>query len=187
MVRIGKGWRFQSKESLSPWLRKLEVVKPPKYSRASLETLAIIAYRQPVTRGDIEEVRGIKVSSDIIKTLEERGWIMVIGHREVPGHPELLATTSEFLSHFNLQRLQDLPELIDARTLGQIAQDMDVSWPVSESENTNNNVKDSSMGGAELDDSGLGENKQQPKAKVIDFQGSTIEEEQESPIEDESE
>ena len=94
--RIGKGWRFQSKEKYSPWLRKLSGNKPPRYSRALFETLSIIAYRQPVTRGDIEEIRGVGVSADTIRLLEEREWIAQIGHRDVPGRPALFGTTQVF-------------------------------------------------------------------------------------------
>lgn len=128
--RIGNGWRFQSKEKYSTWLRKLGGNKPPRYSRALLETLSIIAYRQPVTRGDIEEVRGVGVSSDTIRTLEERGWIAQIGHRDVPGRPALFGTTQGFLEYFNMTSLRELPELIDKRALGEIAKDMNLTLPM---------------------------------------------------------
>ena len=129
LVRIGAGWRFQTTEKYAPWMRKLSADKPPRYSRAQLETLAIIAYRQPVTRGDIEEVRGVAVSSDIIRVLEERGWIREIGHRDVPGRPALFGTTQEFLSYFNLRGLSDLPELIHERQFDEIAKEMNMNLP----------------------------------------------------------
>lgn len=128
--RIGNGWRYQSKEKYSPWLRKLSGNKAPRYSRALLETLSIIAYRQPVTRGDIEEVRGVGVSSDTIRTLEERGWVAQIGHRDVPGRPALFGTTQVFLEYFNMTSLRELPELIDKRALGDIAKDMNLTLPM---------------------------------------------------------
>ena len=128
--RIGKGWRYQSKEKYSPWLRKLNSNKAPRYSRALLETLAIIAYRQPVTRGDIEEIRGVGVSSETIRTLEEREWIAHIGHRDVPGRPSLFGTTQGFLQYFNMSSLRELPELMDKRELGEIAKEMNLTLPM---------------------------------------------------------
>lgn len=128
--RIGKGWRFQSKEKYATWLRKLDAQKPPRYSRALLETLSIIAYRQPVTRGDIEEIRGVGVSSEIIRTIEERGWIEQIGHRDVPGRPALFGTTQGFLEYFNMSSLRELPELMDKRALGEIAKEMNLTLPM---------------------------------------------------------
>ena len=128
--RIGKGWRFQSKEKYSTWLRKLGAQKPPRYSRALLETLSIIAYRQPVTRGDIEEIRGVGVSSETIRTLEEREWVQQIGHRDVPGRPALFGTTQGFLEYFNMTSLRELPELMDRRELGEIAKDMNLTLPM---------------------------------------------------------
>lgn len=128
--RIGNGWRFQSKEKYATWLRKLGAQKPPRYSRALLETLAIIAYRQPVTRGDIEEIRGVGVSSETIRTLEEREWVQQIGHRDVPGRPALFGTTQAFLEYFNMTSLRELPELMDKRELGEIAKDMNLTLPM---------------------------------------------------------
>lgn len=111
LVAIASGWRFQSAASMRPYLDRLNPEKPPKYSRAVLETLAIIAYRQPVTRGDIEEIRGVTVSSQVIKALEDRGWIEAIGHREAPGRPALFATTRQFLDDLGLRSLEELPPL----------------------------------------------------------------------------
>jgi segregation and condensation protein B len=111
LVTLASGWRFQSRLSMRPYLDRLNPEKPPKYSRAVLETLAIIAYRQPVTRGDIEEIRGVTVSTQVLKTLEERGWVEVIGHRETPGRPALLATTRAFLDDLGLRSLEELPPL----------------------------------------------------------------------------
>ena len=111
LVPLAGGWRFQSRPEMRPYLDRLNPEKPPKYSRAVLETLAIVAYRQPVTRGDIEDIRGVAVGSQIVKQLEDRGWIESIGHREAPGRPALYATTRHFLDDLGLASLDQLPEL----------------------------------------------------------------------------
>lgn len=111
LVALATGWRFQSKPAMRVYLDRLHPEKPPKYSRAVLETLAIIAYRQPVTRGDIEEIRGVTVNTQVVKQLEDRSWIEVIGHRDVPGRPALYATTKQFLDDLGLKALDDLPAL----------------------------------------------------------------------------
>ena len=111
LVELASGWRFQSRESMQAYLQRLSIERAPKYSRAVMETLAIIAWRQPVTRGDIEDIRGVTVSSQIIKTLEERGWVDVIGHRDGPGRPGLLGTTRQFLDDLGLRALDELPAL----------------------------------------------------------------------------
>jgi segregation and condensation protein B len=113
LVQVASGWRFQSRPEMREYLDKLHPEKPPRYSRATLETLAIIAYRQPVTRGDIEDIRGVTVNSLIVKQLEDRGWVEVIGHRETVGRPALLATTRQFLDDLGLQSLDQLPVLDD--------------------------------------------------------------------------
>jgi len=117
LVTVAGGWRFHTKPEMLPFLNRLNPQKPPRYSRAVLETLAIIAYRQPVTRGDIEEIRGVTVSSPILKTLEARGWIDAIGHRNVPGRPALYATTVKFLNDLNLRSLEELPPLEELGSL----------------------------------------------------------------------
>ncbi|MFS1524922.1 SMC-Scp complex subunit ScpB [Microbulbifer sp. 2304DJ12-6] len=122
LKKVASGWRFQVPEDLAPWVNRLWEEKAQKYSRATLETLAIIAYRQPVTRGDIEEIRGVAVSSQIVKSLSERGWIKVVGQRDVPGKPSLYATTREFLDYFNLCSLNELPTLAEIRDLGNLNQ-----------------------------------------------------------------
>ncbi|MED5511709.1 MAG: SMC-Scp complex subunit ScpB [Pseudomonadota bacterium] len=111
LVAVGSGYRFQACASLAPWLANLWQERAPKYSRALLETLSLIAYRQPITRGEIEQVRGVAVGSGIIKTLLEREWVRVVGHKEVPGRPALYATTSAFLDYFSLAGLDELPPL----------------------------------------------------------------------------
>lgn len=121
LVALAGGWRFQTAPEVAPFLARLHPEKPPRYSRAVMETLAIVAYRQPVTRGDIEEIRGVAVSSPVVKTLEERGWIEVIGHKEVIGRPELLATTRQFLDDLGLRSLDELPALPDPGAVGEVA------------------------------------------------------------------
>ena len=111
LLQVASGWRFRTRAEYLPYLERLNPEKPAKYSRAVLETLAIIAYRQPVTRGDIEEIRGVTVSTQVIKTLEERGWIDVVGHRETPGRPALFATTKQFLDDLGLRSVSELPPL----------------------------------------------------------------------------
>jgi segregation and condensation protein B len=111
LVSVAGGWRFQTRPEFQKYLERLNPEKPPRYSRAVMETLAIIAYRQPVTRGDIEEIRGVAVSTHVVKVLEERGWIDGVGHRDVPGRPVLYATTRKFLDDLNLRSLGELPPL----------------------------------------------------------------------------
>ncbi len=119
---VASGWRFQSKPEMRPYLDRLNPEKPPKYTRATLETLAIIAYRQPVTRGDIEDIRGVTINSLILKQLEDRGWVEVIGHRESVGRPALFATTRQFLDDLGLQSLEELPYLETTGAVQEMAQ-----------------------------------------------------------------
>ncbi|MDH2235762.1 SMC-Scp complex subunit ScpB [Pigmentiphaga sp. GD03639] len=121
LVALASGWRFQSRPSMRPYLERLNPERPPKYSRAVMETLAIVAYRQPVTRGDIEEIRGVTVSSQVIKTLEDRGWIEVIGHRDAPGRPALFGTTRHFLDDLGLKALDELPPLESAESVAALS------------------------------------------------------------------
>ena len=130
LKRIDKGYRLQTREEYSPWLARLTAGRPPRYSRALLETLAIIAYRQPVTRGEIEEIRGVAVSTDIIRTLIDREWIRQVGVRDVPGKPALFATTRAFLGYFNLEGLTQLPSLQDIRDLDTIADELNMKLPL---------------------------------------------------------
>ncbi len=127
LKQVGKGYRFQSREKYSEWVSRLWEERPARYSRALLETLAIIAYRQPVTRGDIEEVRGVSVSTETMRTLLEREWVREVGHRDVPGKPALFGTAPGFLEHFNLQGLSDLPPLSELRDLEEISRELNLS------------------------------------------------------------
>lgn len=117
LTHVASGWRFRARPEIQKFIDRISPQKPPRYSRAVLETLAIIAYRQPCTRGDIEEIRGVVVSPGIVKALEARGWIDIVGHKEVPGRPELFATTRAFLDDLNLSSLEELPPLDDLGSL----------------------------------------------------------------------
>lgn len=126
LIQVASGFRLQVKEKYHEWVSRLFEEKPARYSRALLETLALIAYRQPVTRGEIEEVRGVAVSSQIIRTLQEREWIRVLGHRDVPGKPALYGTTRHFLDYFNLKSLDELPPLSEIRELDELEPELDL-------------------------------------------------------------
>ncbi len=130
LQEVASGFRFQVRQSMSPWVARLWQERPQKYSRALLETLALIAYRQPITRGEIEEIRGVAVSSNIIKTLHEREWIRVVGHRDVPGRPAMYATTRQFLDYFNLKSLDQLPALAEIRDLETLNAELGFSEPL---------------------------------------------------------
>lgn len=127
LKQVASGYRFQVKQELSEWVAKLWEERPPRYTRALLETLALIAYRQPITRGDIEEIRGVAVSPNIIRTLLDREWVRVVGHRDVPGRPAMFATTKQFLDYFNLKSLQELPPLSDVKELVQADPEIDLA------------------------------------------------------------
>jgi len=134
LQEVASGYRFQAKKELSPWLSKLWVERAPRYSRAFLETLAIIAYKQPITRAEIEEIRGVTVSSNIMKTLQEREWIRIVGHREVPGRPAIYGTTKEFLNYFNLKSLTSLPTLAEFKNLEAQEEQLQVQLALEKSD-----------------------------------------------------
>jgi len=137
LKKTASGYRFQVDQEFAPWVNRLWEEKPKRYSRAMLETLSLIAYRQPLTRGDIELVRGVAVSSEIIKTLQEREWIRVVGYRDVPGKPALFATTKQFLDYFNLKSLDDLPALGEIKDLTDLDPELELSLAVGEEGNEN--------------------------------------------------
>ncbi|MCK5481292.1 MAG: SMC-Scp complex subunit ScpB, partial [Gammaproteobacteria bacterium] len=126
LVRVGGGYRIQIGEAMQPWVSRLWEEKPARYSRALLETLSLIAYRQPITRGEIEGVRGVTVSTSIMRTLLERNWVHVVGHRDVPGHPAMYGTTRQFLDYFSLKSLGDLPALSELRDLNTIGAELEL-------------------------------------------------------------
>ncbi len=131
---VGSGFRIQVRAEYAPWVSRLWEERPGRYSRALMETLALIAYRQPITRGEIEDIRGVSVSTNIIRTLTERDWIRVVGHRDVPGRPSLYATTRGFLDYFSLNSLNDLPTLAEIRDLDVINRELDLNEPGKEAD-----------------------------------------------------
>lgn len=133
LVQVASGYRFQTKKNLTPWIKHLQPERSPRYSRALLETLAIIAYRQPITRSEIEKIRGISVSTDLMKRLQDYNWIRVLAHRDTPGRPALYGTTRAFLDYFNIKNLNDLPPLAELREM------VDAQGDMFESENTEQN------------------------------------------------
>ena len=132
LKEVASGFRLQVRQEVNAWISRLWEERPQRYSRALLETLALIAYRQPITRGDIEEVRGVSVRSNIIRTLQEREWIRVVGHRDVPGKPALFATTRVFLDYFNIKSLDDLPSLAEIRDMDSIEPELELEPVVEE-------------------------------------------------------
>ena len=130
LTQVSSGFRFQVRKEYSGWLASLWSERPPRYTRALLETLALIAYRQPITRGEIEDVRGVSVSPSIIKTLTDRQWVRVLGHRDVPGRPEIFGTTRQFLESFNLMSLDQLPPLSDMKDIDNVADDLFAAVPL---------------------------------------------------------
>lgn len=139
LQKVASGYRFQVRQDYAPWVGRLWPEKPQKYSRALLETLSLIAYRQPITRGDIEDIRGVAVSSSIVKTLLEREWVRIVGHRDVPGRPAMYATTKQFLDYFNISNLDDLPPLSEIQDLDKVNHELDLEG-VSEAELPEENV-----------------------------------------------
>ena len=141
LKRVASGYRYQTREEVQPWVARLWQEKPPRYSRALLETLSLIVYRQPITRGEIEEIRGVSVSSSIIKTLLEREWVRVVGHKEVPGRPALYGSTKQFLDYFNLKSLNELPTLAELADLDQAHPELDLPDPDHGESDNNENVQ----------------------------------------------
>ncbi|HEY9148080.1 MAG TPA: SMC-Scp complex subunit ScpB, partial [Gammaproteobacteria bacterium] len=126
---VSSGYRYQARTDVSRWVSRLWEERAPRYSRALLETLALVAYRQPITRAEIEDIRGVAVSSSIMKTLQERGWVRIVGHRDVPGKPAMYASTREFLDYFNLKSLDELPTLSELRDIDKINAELDLRLP----------------------------------------------------------
>jgi segregation and condensation protein B len=126
LKEVASGYRIQVRRELAPWISRLWEERPARYSRALLETLALVAYRQPITRSEIEDVRGVTVSTHIMRTLQDRGWIRIVGHRDVPGHPEMFGTTKEFLDYFSLKSLDELPTLSQLRDIESINAELDL-------------------------------------------------------------
>lgn len=154
LKRTASGYRLQIREEFAPWINRLWEEKPKKYSRALLETLALIAYRQPLTRGDIEQVRGVAVSSDTIRALQDREWVRSVGHRDVPGRPALYATTKKFLDDFNLASLNDLPPLSEIRDMDVFNEEFGFDNPQPSTSNAPSTVVEGEREGDTLDETG---------------------------------
>lgn len=146
LVQVASGYRIQVKQSMEPWVSRLTEEKPARYSRALLETLALIAYRQPITRGEIEDIRGVSVSSSIVKTLQEREWVRIVGHRDVPGRPAMYGTTRQFLDYFNLKGLDDLPTLMELRDIDTINAELELMMPGEATERPDEQAGEASDG-----------------------------------------
>lgn len=140
LKKVSSGYRIQATADMAPWLNQLSEEKTPRYTRALLETLALIAYRQPITRAGVEDIRGVSVSSNIVKTLLEREWIRVVGHRDVPGKPALYGTTRQFLDYFNLQSLSELPPLAELRSIEDIQQEFELNFTADATVESQDNV-----------------------------------------------
>lgn len=140
LKEVSSGYRFQVRKDYAEWVSRLWEEKPARYSRALLETLALIAYKQPITRGEIEKIRGVSVSVQIMKTLQEREWVAVVGHRDVPGKPAIYATTKEFLDYFNLKSLEELPPLAEIRDLDKIAGELNLEMPEDDANTDSENA-----------------------------------------------
>ncbi len=167
LKEVGSGWRFQIVQETAPWINKLWEEKPPKYSRALLETLSLIAYRQPITRGDIESIRGVAVSSNIIRTLTDRDWVKVVGHRDVPGRPALYATTKEFLDYFNIKSLEELPSLKEIQDIDKVGSELELliageTGAPKDSEN----LEDSEAGQSDSEQSHAGDSESSAESEV---------------------
>ena len=134
--KVASGWRYQTRPDVQPWVARLWQEKPPRYSRALLETLSLIVYRQPITRGEIEEVRGVSVSSNIIKTLLEREWVRVVGHKEVPGRPALYGSTQQFLDYFNMKSLDEMPSLAELKDLDLMHPELELPRPQTDNKSS---------------------------------------------------
>ena len=151
LVKVSSGYRLQVKQELNQWVSRLWTERPQRYSRALLETMALIAYRQPITRGEIESVRGVSVSTSIIRTLQERDWIRVVGHRDVPGKPALFGTTRHFLDSFNLQNLDDLPTLAEIRDMDNLEPELLLEPAQKESDTDSSTESGTDQGPVESD------------------------------------
>lgn len=141
LVEVGSGFRYQAKQDNAEWVARLWEEKPARYSRALLETLSLIAYRQPITRGEIEDIRGVSVSTNIMKTLMERDWVKIVGHRDVPGKPAMYASTKQFLDYFSLKSLSDLPSLAEIRDIDSINAELDLVEPSAEKKNSDDSAE----------------------------------------------
>ena len=178
LKRVSSGYRYQVKQDLSRWVNKLWQERAPRYSRALLETMSLVAYRQPITRGEIEQIRGVAVSTQIIKTLLEREWIKSVGYRDAPGRPAIYATTRQFLDYFNLKSLDQLPPLAEIRDLNTISRELNIDLPVEEIKPANDENIDgeANTGDTQAIDSNLeGSNPESAELEGAELEGAELE------------
>ena len=170
LVQVASGYRFQVRQDLAAWVGRLWQERPARYSRALMETLSLIAYRQPITRGEIEEIRGVAVSTNIIKTLLEREWVRVVGHRDVPGRPAMYATTRQFLDYFNLKSLDQLPPLAEIKELDNLSGELALEVPeqASDTDAAPDGEGDTSQSGTETEDTETPDDEQSALEDVDD-------------------
>lgn len=183
---VGSGYRLQIRTKLMPVIANLWTEKPPRYSRALLETLAIIAYRQPITRGEIEQIRGVSLSGNILRTLQERQWIKVVGHRDVPGRPELLGTSKQFLDYFNLKSLDELPTLAEIKDLDNLEPELQLTHPETPAERASEDRHEQEQSNSEADDGAPEEDEpdaleRQPRRNPAGDEPTPTETEQDNP------
>jgi segregation and condensation protein B len=186
LKEVASGFRYQVRSQVAPWVGRLWEEKPPRYSRALLETLALIAYRQPITRAEIEEIRGVSVSSHIVKTLMEREWVRVVGHREVPGRPSLYGTTRQFLDYFNLKTLDELPTLAELRDLDSLHPELELdnseqtdTQAVTESESSEVSEDETVIADAPMSETDEGD---EPEVVEADAEGTDQPDDEETPL-----
>lgn len=172
LVQVASGYRFQVRQDLAAWVGRLWQERPARYSRALMETLSLIAYRQPITRGEIEEIRGVAVSTNIIKTLLEREWVRVVGHRDVPGRPAMYATTRQFLDYFNLKSLDQLPPLAEIKELDNLSGELALEVPeqASDADAAPDGEGEASQSGTETEDTETPDNDQSALEDADDAQ-----------------
>ena len=172
LVQVASGYRFQVRQDLAAWVGRLWQERPARYSRALMETLSLIAYRQPITRGEIEEIRGVAVSTNIIKTLLEREWVRVVGHRDVPGRPAMYATTRQFLDYFNLKSLDQLPPLAEIKELDNLSGELALEVPeqASDADAASDGEGEASQSGTETEDTETPDNDQSALEDADDAQ-----------------
>jgi segregation and condensation protein B len=188
LKQVASGYRLQVKQEYATWVGRLWEEKPARYTRALLETMALIAYRQPITRGEIEEVRGVSVSSNIIKTLLERDWIKVLGHKDVPGKPSLYGTTKEFLDYFNLKSLDQLPTLAEIKDLDSLHPELELDEDTEkESDHKVNDENEPGSSSAETvsqEESGAEDESQSEQAEAVDEQSVSEEKADSDSVDD---
>ncbi len=195
LVKVASGFRYQTRVDIQTWVARLHAEKTPRYSRALMETLALVVYKQPITRAEIEDIRGVSVSSNIMKVLQEREWVKIVGHKEVPGRPAMFATTKKFLDYFNLQSLNELPTLADIKEFDQIAPELDFGQDLPQAasdesqsaEATDRDAESDTHAVMDQDDSSSQSDESQTVQAVADNMADNLSDEDEDDDEDDGE